>query len=197
MTAAPAPFATLPAGTFRTILADPPWQFRTYSANGLRKSPQRHYGCMDLDAIQALPVASLAAADCALVMWATSPMLPQALATLDAWGFTYKGTGAWAKRSTADRTWAFGTGYTMRSAAEFYILGTRGAPARVSRSVRNLVVAPVREHSRKPDELRRDIEALYAGPYLELFAREAAPGWTSWGNQVGRFAPVPDKLAAD
>jgi N6-adenosine-specific RNA methylase IME4 len=48
-------------------------------------------------------------------------------------------------------------------------------------------VAPVREHSRKPEKMRRDIEALWEGPYAELFARESADGWDTWGNQAGKF----------
>lgn len=193
----------LPAGPFGAILADPPWEFMARSPKGYAKTPQRHYACMDLPSIQAMPVADMAARDCALFMWATSPMLPQALATMAAWGFAYKATGAWAKRSSTGRAWAFGTGYIMRCAAEFYIVGTRGKPKRRSASVRNLVCANLREHSRKPDELRWDIEALYAGPYVELFAREAAPNWTAWGNQVGRFTPAATshdaalKMAAD
>ena len=193
--AATSPFGDLPAGGFACILADPPWAFRARSAKGYGKAPQRHYPCMDLEAIQELPVASLAAPACALFMWATSPLLPQAMATMAAWGFAYKGVGAWAKRSPRDRAWHCGTGYIMRSTAEFYLLGTRGAPRRQSASVRNLIVAPVREHSRKPDEMRQDVERLYGGPYLELFARQPAPNWTSWGNDTARFAP--ELLAAD
>lgn len=183
------PFADLrrPNLGFRTILADPPWRFAAYSDKGLRKSPQRHYPCLSLAEIQALPVADLAAPDCVLILWATAPMLPQAVETLAAWGFAYKSAGAWAKQSSTGRTWAFGTGYCYRSAAEFWLLGTRGTPRRKVRDVRNLIVAPVREHSRKPDRMRADIERLWDGPYLELFARETAPGWTAWGTEVGLF----------
>lgn len=184
------PFQGLRVGHYGLILADPPWRFVTHSAKGHGKAPQRHYDCMDMAAIQSLPVASLAAPDCACVMWATSPMLPEALATMAAWGFTYKATGAWAKRTVTGEAWQFGTGYIMRCAAEFWLVGTRGRPKRRSASVRNLHVAAVREHSRKPDSFRHEVvEALYDGPYLELFARQAAPNWTSWGDQAARFAP--------
>ncbi len=186
------PFRGLLPGHYATILADPPWQFVTRSDKGHGKAPQKHYACMTLEAIQALPVATLAAPDCALFMWTTSPFLPASLATLAAWGFTYKATGTWGKRTHTGEAWQFSTGYIMRSAAEFWLIGTRGRPVRRSASVRNLLVAPVREHSRKPDAFRTDVvEALYDGPYLELFAREAAPGWTSWGDQTRRFEPAP------
>ena len=177
----------VPSGGFGVILADPPWTFSTRSAKGLGKSPQRHYDCMTLDAIKAMPVASLAARDSVCVMWATSPLFPQALQVLEAWGFAYKATGAWAKRSSTGQKWHFATGYLYRGAVELWIVGTKGAPRRTSRSIRNLIVAPVREHSRKPEQMRLDLEALFPGPYLEMFAREPAPGWTSWGDQVGRF----------
>lgn len=177
----------LPRGHYGTIIADPPWSFTTHSTKGHGKSPHAHYECMDIDAIAAVPVASVAAPDCALFMWATAPMLPQALAVMDEWGFQFKTAGAWAKQSKTGAKWAFGTGYCFRSAAEFFLLGTRGRPAVQSRSVRNLIAAPVREHSRKPDDLHAMAEALYAGPRLELFARERRPGWDAWGNEADKF----------
>jgi N6-adenosine-specific RNA methylase IME4 len=114
-------------------------------------------------------------------------MLPDALRLMQAWGFAFKSAGAWAKQSSSGEKWAFGTGYCFRSAAEFFLLGAIGKPRVLSRSIRNLIVAPVREHSRKPDDLHRAAEALYAGPYCELFAREGRPGWDVWGNQIDRF----------
>lgn len=181
------PFGDLVPLRYGAILADPPWHFRNRSSKGEGKNAVAHYACMDLAAIQALPVSQLAAPDCALVMWATAPMLPQAIETMRIWGFTFKSAGAWAKRSSADQTWAFGTGYCYRSAAEFWLLGAIGAPPQRSRSIRNLIVAPVREHSRKPDQMHADIETLFHGPYAELFARQRRPGWAAWGNQVDRF----------
>lgn len=181
------PFGELVPGAYRAILADPPWQFRTYSRKGEGKSPQAHYDVMERLDIKALPVGELAAPDCALVMWATAPLLVEATACLEAWGFRYKSAGAWAKQSSTGRKWAFGTGYCYRSAAEFWLLGTRGKPEQRVRDVRNLIVAPVREHSRKPDRMAADIERLWPGPYVELFARSKRPGWDVWGNDVDRF----------
>src|SRR5690606_4059918 len=129
-------------------LADPPWRFRTFSAKGEGRSPSRHYACMDIAELAALPVGQLAAPDAALILWATAPLLPQAVWLMEQWGFAYKSAGAWAKQSTSSARWAFGTGYLLRSAAEFFLLGTIGRPRIRSRAVRNLIVAPVREHSR-------------------------------------------------
>ena len=140
---------------------------------------------MTLRAIKALPVGALAHPDgCALVMWATAPMLPDAIETVEAWGFTFKSAGAWAKRSSTGAKWAFGTGYCFRSAAEFFLLATRGKPRQQVRNVRNLIVAPVREHSRKPAAMYAACEALWAGPRIELFARQRREGWAAWGDQV-------------
>lgn len=183
-------FEGMTPGRYGALIADPPWRFANRSAKGERKNPNQHYDCMTLDDLRRLPVADLAAKDCALLMWTTAPFLPAAFDLMSAWGFGYKSAGAWAKQSSTGKKWAFGTGYCFRSATEFFILGTRGAPKVRSRSVRNLIVAPVREHSRKPDSMHANIEALYDGPYGELFAREPRPGWDAWGNEVGKFTPA-------
>ncbi|SMF83322.1 N6-adenosine-specific RNA methylase IME4 [Azospirillum oryzae] len=190
MTSSPWPFGELIPLRYRVILADPAWMFSLRSPKGEGKSPQAHYRCMPLADIQALPVSQLAAPDCACIMWATAPMLPQAIDTLAAWGFAFKSAGAWAKQSPTAASWAFGPGYIYRSAAEFWLLGTIGRPAQRSRSIRNLIVAPRREHSRKPDQMHTDIEALFDGPYVELFARSQRPGWDCWGNETTKFEAV-------
>ena len=177
----------LPSGPFDCILADPPWKFRTYGPHNNQKSPEKHYDTMTLEDIKAMPVASLAARDCWLIMWTTWPCLPQALEVLDAWGFAYKSGGAWAKQTSTGRAWQFGTGYVFRSASEPLIVASRGKPKWHSKSERNLWVAPVREHSRKPDCVHEMIERACVGRKLELFSRQTRPGWRSWGNQTDRF----------
>ena len=181
------PFGDLRPLSAGCIVADPPWKIANYSAKGEGKNPFAHYVCMSTADIAALPVNQLAAPDCALLMWATAPMLPDAVALMAAWGFTFKSAGAWAKQSSTGNAWAFGTGYCLRSAAEFFLLGTIGKPKVRSRSVRNLIVAPVREHSRKPEAQYEMAEALFDGPYVEIFSRTNRPGWSAWGNEVGKF----------
>lgn len=167
------------AGPFSAILADPAWTWKPRSDKGLGKSAQRHYDCMSLDDIKALDVAGVAAKDCALFMWATFPMLPQALDVMAAWGFTYKSGGAWGKQSKTGRKLAFGTGYIFRGAAEVLLVGTRGNPKWPSKSEGNLWLSPIREHSRKPDAVAEMIERQCPGPKLEMFSRESRPGnWT-------------------
>ena len=182
------PFPGLWRGFYGLILADPPWRFESWNGKDAEKSPARHYDLMTLDGIKTLPVESLAASDCALVMWGVQAMMPEAFELMRAWGFTPKSTGAWAKQSKTGEKWAFGTGYIFRSAAEFYILGTRGKPKVAVRDVRNMIVAPVREHSRKPDQLHVDLERMFPHvPKVELFCRERRPGWDAWGNHVDKF----------
>jgi N6-adenosine-specific RNA methylase IME4 len=125
--------------------------------------------------------------DCALFMWAIDPMLPQALDVIQAWGFKYKTVAfTWAKINKSGKD-PIGGGYWTRANPEMCLLATRGKPKRLNADVRQLIMAPRREHSRKPDEIYGRIERLVAGPYLEMFARQTRPGWDSWGDEVGKF----------
>ena len=171
---------------YQIILADPPWQFATYSAKGQDRSPERHYATMGLKAICALPVSALAAPDCALFLWATFPMLRDAFSVLDAWGFVYKTVAfCWVKQNRKAPTLFTGLGYWTRSNAEICLLATKGRPKRLSASVHQVILSPVERHSKKPDEVRARIVSLMGDlPRVELFARQAAPGWDAWGNEV-------------
>lgn len=187
------PFHGLPRAHFSVICADPPWHFKTRSETRQTRSAKVHYDVMSLDDICALPVQSRAAKDCMLLLWATNPMLPDALTVMAAWGFTFRTIAfTWAKTTPkTDGSWApkwhLGLGYYTRSNSEICLLGTRGKPKRVSKSVRQLIVAPRREHSRKPDEFYSAVEALTDGPRLEMFARQERPNWSVWGNQTTKF----------
>lgn len=179
-----------PPGGFGLIMADPPWRMATYSAKGVTKKGARgQYATMTLDEIKAMPVQGLAAPDSLLWLWAINPMLPQAFAVMEAWGFQFKTAGHWAKTTTHGKQ-AFGTGYILRCAGEPFLIGTRGRP-RCARNVRSVIIAQLREHSRKPDEAFRAAERLRPDVRrLELFSRQARKGWDVWGNQVGHFEPA-------
>lgn len=181
------PFGELRPHHYGAVLADPPWDYKLWSDKGSGKSAQNQYDCMDIEALKKLPVGRLAADGCMLFMWCTAPMLDQQIDLLKAWGFKYVTMGAWAKRSSTDKTWAFGTGYILRSAMEPFIIGTMNRPNFVSKSERNLIVSPVREHSRKPDSQYTKVEAMSRGPFCELFSRTNREGWDSWGNEKGKF----------
>jgi N6-adenosine-specific RNA methylase IME4 len=171
---------------FPVIYADPPWSFYTYSGKGKQRSAERYYDTMSLDAIKALPVASLAADDCALFLWSVCPEIPGALAVIEAWGFTYKTVGLnWVKQNRGGEGTFTGMGYWTRANSELCLLATRGNPQRLAADVHQVIMAPVAEHSEKPYEAYQRIERLLAGPYLELFARNERERWVTWGNEVG------------
>lgn len=180
------PFGDLEAGAYSLIMADPPWRFELYSVEGEEKSAQGQYATMGLDEIAALPVADLARAAAVLWLWATAPMLPQQLAVMAAWGFTFKTSGVWVKRTKHGKV-GFGTGYVLRNAHEPFLIGTRGAP-RTSRSVRSVIEAGLREHSRKPEEAFAAAEQLMPGQRrCELFSRARRACWDTWGHEAGKF----------
>lgn len=174
---------------YATILADPPWRFRTWSESNQKKSAKNHYSLMELDDIKALPVGELAAENSILFLWACNPMIPHALAVMDAWGFKYKTVAlTWAKQSSTGTKWHMGLGYWTRQNTEQCFLGVRGKPKALARDVRQLLVAPRREHSRKPDQQYAAIERLAAGPRVELFARHRREGWDqAFSNQADKF----------
>jgi N6-adenosine-specific RNA methylase IME4/ParB-like chromosome segregation protein Spo0J len=173
---------TLPRLKAGVIYADPPWRFEPYSRlTGMDRAPDNHYPAMSLDGIKAVDVASIAAPDCALFLWATAPMLLQALEVMSAWGFTYKTHLVWTK----DRS---GTGYWARNKHELMLIGVKGdipAPA-PGAQWDSVIEASVGAHSAKPAVFAKMIEQLYPTlPKIELFARgKARPGWTVYGNEA-------------
>lgn len=180
------PFGELKPFGYDLIMADPPWSFDNWSTAGELKNAKHHYACMALEDIKVLPVSYLAAPDCCLFLWATWPLLPEALEVMKAWCFTYATGGAWHKRTASGKT-AFGTGYRVRCASEPFLLGFLGNP-RNSRSERNIIEGVVRDHSRKPETAFEWAERYMPNARrLELFSRQNRPGWSSWGNEAGKF----------
>lgn len=187
MTAAEQLRAMRPQGGYQLIMADPPWQFSNYSAKGHKKSAQAHYECRDLDWIKSLPVGELAdQSGCLLMLWATNPMLPQAMDVMAAWGFEYKTAAAWVKLTKHGKL-AFGTGYVLRSAHEPILFGKIGRVS-TTRSTRSVVMAQAREHSRKPDEaFEAAVNLMPHARRIELFSRESRDGWDTWGDEATKF----------
>ena len=193
------PFGNLERGKYAAIYADPPWSFEVWSKDtGNGRSPSAHYQTRSFEELAALPVADLAAENCALFVWICWPSLPIALRLIEAWDFTYKTCGFdWMKANNRqldllrdDLPAQVGMGYWTRANTEPCLLATRGKPKRLNADVRQGIIEPRREHSRKPDCVYERIERLVAGPYCELFARSTRPSWDSWGNQVGKFGEV-------
>lgn len=172
---------------FGVIYADPPWEFRTWSGAGKDRSADNHYKTGGLESIKRLPLKALAADDCALLMWAVMPELPGAIEVIDAWGFEYKTVGfTWVKENRSGKGLFLGMGYWTRANAEVCLLATKGKPERLARDVPQVLISPLMEHSRKPEEFHARIERLLPGPYLEVYARRERPGWTTWGNEIPR-----------
>lgn len=213
------PFAGLRRGYYRTAMVDVPWKYVMYSKKGEGKSPTRHYHCMNLDEVEALPVGDLLAEDATLLMWVPDGFLPHGIRIAEGWGFTYKTVGYYWVKTTVTGKEHFGQGYWTRANPEQCLLLTRGRPPRLAKNVRrlittdedptdgweaDLIVSKVREHSRKPDEAFERTERLVGGPYLELFSRQRRPGWTVWGNEIDKFVdpviaalvgiPLPDDV---
>jgi len=176
-------FAGLRSEHYGTILADPAWPFRTWSAKGRGRSPDKHYSEMTVKEIMALPVEELVTSDAVLFLWITGPQVEVGLDVIRAWRFTFKTVGfVWVKTGGK-----FGLGYWTRTGAELCLLATRGFPKRLHADVPQVILEPRREHSRKPDCVHERIERLVSGPYLELFARSRRDGWDCWGNELDKF----------
>lgn len=175
---------------YSIIYADPPWQFFTWSSKA-QKHVTKHYPTMTVQEIMDLPVKELAADNAVLLIWATFPNLPLALDAIKAWGFTYKTCAfTWVKQYRKSKSLFWGMGYYTRSNAEVCLLATKGKPlTRISRKVHSVIVSPVEEHSKKPDEARRRIVELFGDvPRIELFARQHSEGWDCWGNETDKFS---------
>lgn len=168
------------------VYADPPWKFKIRSPKGDGRSASQHYPLMTLDDIKRLPVPDLSAKNSVLFLWATDPMLLQALDVVRHWGFTYKTVGFYWVKTNADGNYWMGLGYYTRANPELCLLATRGdGLRRISKNVRRLVVAPRGRHSAKPPEVRQRIVDLFGSQRrVELFAREQVPGFAVWGDQV-------------
>jgi N6-adenosine-specific RNA methylase IME4 len=177
---------------FTTILADPPWQF----VNRTGKVAPEHrrlsrYSAMTLDEIMVLPVKQLAAPTAHLYLWCPNALLPDGLAVMRAWGFSYKSNIVWHKVRKDGGSDGRGVGFYFRNVTELMLFGVRGKNARTlapGRRQVNLLETRKREHSRKPDEQYEIIEACSPGPFLELFARGTRKGWTAWGDQADATA---------
>lgn len=179
--------ASLGGVPFGTVLADPPWRFQNRTG---KVAPEHRrlarYDTMDWKDIAALDVGNLMAEQSHCYLWVPNALLQEGLATMEAWGFTYKAMLVWAKRRKDGGPDGRGVGFYFRNTTEPILFGVRGKlrtlpPAR--RQV-NIIESRKREHSRKPDEQYDIIESCSPGPYLEMFARYPRPGWTAWGDEA-------------
>lgn len=174
--------------TYRTIYADPPWQFQNRTGKVAPEHKRlKRYETMSLDEIKQMPVSEAAGEKSHLYLWVPNALLPEGLEIMKAWGFEYKTNIIWEKVRTDGQPDGRGVGFYFRNVTEILLFGIHGKNNRTlqpGRSQVNLIRSMKREHSRKPDEIIPIIEACSSGPYLELFARGDRPGWDMWGNQA-------------
>ena len=184
------------AGTtkFRTVLADPPWQFQNRTG---KMAPEHkrlaRYSTMSLEEICKLPVQQVVAETAHLYLWVPNALLPEGLKVMENWGFSYKSNIIWykiRKDGGPDRRWV---GFYFRNVTEVLLFGVRGKNARTlqqGRTQENIISTQKREHSRKPDEQYDLIERCSPDARLELFARGPRAGWSVWGNQSAEYVPT-------
>lgn len=166
----------LPEGVYRTICADPPWQYGNTSTRG---AAEDHYPTMSVAELCDLNVAERAADEAHLYLWTTNGFLREAFQVMDAWGFEYKTTLVWAKPQ-------IGMGNYFRSSTEYVLFGVRGGLRTLDCNQRNWFEAKRARHSKKPAKFFEIVETASPGPYLEMFARERRlnPDWDYWGNEA-------------
>ncbi len=175
---------------YATVLIDPPWRFinRTGKVAPEHRRLNR-YRTMSTDELGRLLVPGLAAERSHLYLWCPNALLPDGLALLAAWGFTYKTNIVWYKVRKDGGPDGRGVGFYFRNVTELVLFGIKGGMRTLApgRRQTNIIVQRKREHSKKPDELYDVIQACSPGPYLELFARERARDWDSWGDEVDTY----------
>ena len=171
-----------PKGLYRTIVCDPPWRFEA------RAGDELHRGRVAYDTLSVEEIISktprCATEDCILWLWTTNAHLHDALHILESWGFSYRGMLTWVKS-------ALGTGDWLRGQTEHALLASRGALRLARHGVSTVLITHQRlAHSEKPQEFYQVVEKLCPGPYIDLYARQARPGWAAWGNEIGFVGPT-------
>lgn len=178
-----------PNKKYNIIYADPPWAYKDKRDKHPRicGGALSHYQTLSLNEIKSLPIQDISDDNCMLFLWATFPCLPEAFEVIKGWGFKYKTLGfSWIKTNKNNGKPFFGIGYYTKSNCEVCLLGVKGKPIKESNSVSSVLIEPKERHSKKPDIVREKIVELCGDiPRIELFARQSANGWDSWGNEIG------------
>lgn len=179
--------SAIAGGPFATVLADPPWRFinRTGKVAPEHRRLSR-YDTMTAAEIAGLPICNALAKQSHLYLWVPNALLADGLAVMEAWGFTYKSNIVWAKRRKDGGPDGRGVGFYFRNVTELMLFGVRGSMRTLAPGRRqvNMIETRKREHSRKPDEQYDLIQSCSPGPYLEMFARYAQKGWSTWGMEA-------------
>jgi N6-adenosine-specific RNA methylase IME4 len=181
---------------FNIIYCDCPWTYDDECSAGERGAIYK-YPLMTMDELKKLPVGEIAEDDSVMFLWVTMPKLNEIFecGLINSWGFTYKTNAfTWVKKNKKGRGWFTGMGRWTRSNAELCLLATKGNPKRINADVHSVIDTPIQEHSKKPQETRDRIVRLCGDlPRIELFARQASPGWAAWGNEIGMVYTPPEE----
>lgn len=173
---------------YDVILADPPWKFKVWNKDtGQGRTAESYYPTMSIEELCRLPIKDLASKDSALFLWAVWPSLFEYVPPLlKSWGFEYKTLAwVWIKSKPSGFGFFTGMGYYTRANSEPCLLAIRGKMPVNDHSILSIIYSSVRNHSQKPQDQYRKIEALYPNMnYLELFSRKRKIGWDSWGNEI-------------
>lgn len=193
------PLPPIPDEKFGVLSFDPPWHYATFGKvkdDDTLRTPQKHYPTMSLKKIGEIPVREMALPDAWVFLWITGPLMAQGVHRylFDKWGVKPSSTAfTWFKLNPTfetslldttpllERDLFLGMGHTTRQNCEFVMLGKIGKPKVARKDIRQVIVTPVREHSRKPDEYYRRVEHFAHGPRLDAFPGQDREGWTSWG----------------
>jgi len=176
---------------YQIIYADPPWSYNDKMTmkgkHGVIRGAESFYKTMSLDDIKKLPIEKIADDNCSLYLWATAPLLNEALEVIKSWGFKYVNIGfCWVKKTKNGKNHC-GMGYYTRGNIELCLFGVKGKVAKnvLDHSIRQVVEEKIGRHSAKPNEVRKRIIQLFGDTKrIELFAREKVEGWDVWGNEV-------------
>jgi N6-adenosine-specific RNA methylase IME4 len=182
---------------FRTVYADPPWQFSNRTGKMAPEHRRLHrYRTMSVDEICALAVKEVVDTPAHLYLWCPNALLSWGLRVMESWGFTYKTNLVWYKIRKDGGPDGRGVGFYYRNVTELLLFGVRGhlRTLEPGRRAVNIILTRKREHSRKPDEFYRLIEQCSPKPYLELFARHPRPEWTQWGDEIHVNGYQPKRL---
>jgi N6-adenosine-specific RNA methylase IME4/ParB-like chromosome segregation protein Spo0J len=162
---------------YSVIYADPPWKYDNSGYN--TGVPDLHYPTMTNEEIINLPIKNITTENAILFLWATNPLLKEALKVIEAWGFEYKTNMVWIK----DKFTYYG--FYCYGKHELLLIATKGSmlPKREG-MIESIIEADRGEHSKKPEIVYSIIENMFPGfSYLELFSRNKREKWYQWGNE--------------
>ena len=175
-----------PTKKFDVIYCDPPWPTGQWNTN--KTTPG--YTTLTMDALCSIPVSSIAKPNSVMFMWVIENHLEDAFNLIRSWGFKYICIAfIWGKVKVNQVEYeaANGMGFWTRKSGEICLFAKRGTPERISKNTGQLILAPRRNHSQKPEETYNRIEQMTRGSRIELFSRTKRDGWEAWGNEVGKF----------